>query len=648
MTARTTNHVALSLLAVVLVSGLPPALAGSAEPTPERKLPPVFKSWEQAKDWVLRMKNAAEQSDKDELSNLKQGHPRLIISNADLERVKKTISSDENAALLLEKLRHKADRMLDQPAVVYKKAFDNNILELSRTAQKRIVTLAGLYLLEGRKAYLDRAKLEMKAIASMSDWDPPHFLDTAEMTAALALGYDWLYDELSKDEEKQFRKAILELGLKQGLKEYGEHRWWTFSGFNWNIVCNGGLIVGALAIGDKHPEVSNRIITCARMSVPYAMASFAPDGGWAEGAGYWCYTTKYAMLMLSSLKSALGTDFDWMSSPGFSKTGLFRIHYTSPTGKYFNFADSSDEERRAPQMYWLSNEFDKPLYAGAEMGTAMRETTMFHLLFYPEKISHLENGDLPRAALFKGTATGFYRSNWSDPGALYIGFKGGSNRANHANLDLGTFVLDWSGVRWATEMGPDNYALPGYFGKERWSYYRLKTEGQNTFTINDTTQSLDAKAAVTSFEDKPGKFVADIDLAEAYPESLAGARRTFEVIRRNGKDERAVVTDTLKALRPVSYTWHMHTTQEVKQAPDGRNLTLRAKGGKLLKLRIISPSDCSFRTEEIRLQKPQLASPDVTDIKVRIPKFEGERKISIEFLRADSEASNATQQGRNE
>lgn len=618
-----------------------PVFAGSSESVEGKELPPVFKSWEQAKTWVLRLQAASKtetdaKTATDQISKLKPGHPRLIISASMLERLRRKLAEDKDAAALLNNLKEKGDAMLTEAPVAQEKSAENNMLEISRLAQKRIVTLAGLYLIEGNQAYLKRAKEEMKAIATMSDWNADHFLDVAEMTTALALGYDWLYDSLTKEEEKQFRTAILELGLKQGLKQYTEHKWWTFSAFNWNIVCNGGLIVGALAIGDKHPDEANRIVNCARLSVPYAMASFSPDGGWAEGPGYWCYTTKFAMLMFSSLKSAMGTDFGWMSSPGFAKTGFYRIHYTSPTGEYFNFADSSAEERRAPQMFWMSREFKQPLYAGAESGTASRHTTIFHLLFYPESFKQLERSSLARSALFKGAELGFYRSDWSQKNALYLGFKGGDNRASHANLDLGTFVLDWSGIRWACELGPDNYSLPGYFGDQRFSYYRLKTEGQNTFTIDDGSQNTRATAKITTMVDKIDKFFAAVDLSKTYPQKLAGAKRTFVVRRKDGKDKSVVITDILKALKPVSYTWHMHTKQKVEVSSDSKEIVLRHDNGKRLSMRIVSPADGIFQTKTINLAKPQFDATGLTDIQIRIPSLKKEKQekkemVSVEF-----------------
>ena len=56
------------------------------------------------------------------------------------------------------------------------------------------------------------------AAAAFEDWHPPHFLDTAEMTNAVAIGYDWLYDVLTPEQRATLKTAIIEKGLKPGLK----------------------------------------------------------------------------------------------------------------------------------------------------------------------------------------------------------------------------------------------------------------------------------------------------------------------------------------------------------------------------------------------------------------------------------------------
>lgn len=101
---------------------------------------------------------------------------------------------------------------------------------------------------------------------------------------------------------------------------------------NWNLVCNGGLIVGALAVAETDPDVAKIIITGAVKSLPLALKSYGPDGAWPEGPAYWNYGTEHVVYGLAALESALGTDFGLSEMKGLSETGLFPIIVTGPTG----------------------------------------------------------------------------------------------------------------------------------------------------------------------------------------------------------------------------------------------------------------------------------------------------------------------------
>jgi hypothetical protein len=169
------------------------------------------------------------------------------------------------------------------------------MLSQSRLALDRVCTLATLYRLEGDARFARRAEQEMLAAAAFPDWNPRHFLDTAEMTNALGIGYDWLYDVLSPAARAAIRKAIVEKGLQPAMKVYERKSSWSRGTNNWNQVCNGGIAVGALAVADQEPALAGAILAHAAASIRRPIATLAPDGGWDEGPGYWNYGMNYTL-----------------------------------------------------------------------------------------------------------------------------------------------------------------------------------------------------------------------------------------------------------------------------------------------------------------------------------------------------------------
>ena len=463
------------------------------------------------------------------LQTLRPGHPRLMWDTDTIKQLKEDIESDPLAKAWQANLIKQANAILTAPPVE-RALIGPRLLDKSRTALYRITTLAGLYRLTGDQRYADRAKRELLAVAAFSDWNPPHFLDVAEMTTAVALGYDWLFDDLSPKERATLRQAIISKGLKPGLAIYATRSGWHTATYNWNQVCNGGMTVGALAIADEEPNISAKIIAAGRESIPLAMAGFAPDGGWPEGPGYWNYATQYNIYYLAALKTALGTDFGLDKIPGFAETGNFRIQFEGPSGQVFNFADAGSEIGNAPQMLWLARTFNRPAYDAAERKDASAKPSIFDLIWFNKQFSAppaaAAPDQEPASQWFKGVQVAFLRAGGAadggdrnGPAVTFVGFKGGSNKANHSHLDLGTFVLDAMGRRWAINMGADNYNLPGYFGKQRWDYYRLRTEGQNTLTIDGRNQPLDAQSQIIAFGDNPDRPFAVADLSDAYRDS---------------------------------------------------------------------------------------------------------------------------------
>jgi hypothetical protein len=233
----------------------------------------------------------------------------------------------------------------------------------------------------------------------------------------------------------------------------------------------------------------------------------------------------------------------------------------------------------------------------------------------------------PLAQSFSRVAQAYIRSAWHDPRAWYIGFKGGDAKAGHAHLDLGSFVLDALGQRWAIDLGTDNYGLPGYFNNnQRWTYYRLRTEGHNTITINGENDGLDAKAPLTTV----GSSFAIANLEQAYKGKLQSWKRGVMLL----DGQRMLIQDELTPIGSVDVVWNFHTSAIVQISADGRSASL-AQGGATLSARILSPSNGRFATANAEMLPPQARNKGVTNLVVRLPQQTLPQTIVVLFARPE-------------
>jgi hypothetical protein len=559
-------------------------------------------------------------SGEEALRTLRPAHPRLIALPDDLARVKRLTANECAAADVYKAVQREADKFL-KAAPIQHRLIGPRLLDQSRTCLLRVYTLATLYRIQGDRRYADRAIREMLTAAAFPDWNPKHFLDTAEMTHALAIGYDWLYQELSADERVKIRDAIVTMGLREAEKVYRKGGWWAKSEFNWNQVCNGGITLGALAVAEDEPQLAAYIVGEALKSIQIAMHEYAPDGGWAEGPGYWSYATSYNVYFLAGLESALGTDFGLSRLQGFSAAGDFFMHCIGPTRLSFNFADASDSPGGAPCMDWLARKFNRPQYAWHERDQMLGRHPLDLWWFQPQATV---SDNTPTDRCFQHIDVAFLRSNWNDRRAVFVGFKGGDNGVNHSHLQLGSFILDADGQRWVLQLGPDDYNLPGYFGKQRWSYYRLSTAGQNTLLIDGQNQDPKAVAPITAFHSAPDRAHAVADLSAAYARQADRVTRGIALLGRR----QVLVQDELVGARG-QITWQIHTKAKIDL---DRQQAVLHLNDETLHAQILSPRGAKFAVEPATAPPPQRQQPDVQKLIVRLPASSNATRIAVLFI----------------
>ncbi len=562
------------------------------------------------------------------LTTLRPDHPRLMLTDERLAELRVAVESDETLLRYAMQVKEQADAALTLSPLEHK-LVGPRLLSVSRECLKRIYSLALAWRWMGDEKYSQAAEANLLTVCAFPDWNPSHFLDTAEMSHAVAIGYDWLYGHLSEDTRATIKTALIEKGLKPGIAVYETGKKWTISDFNWNQVCNGGMMIGALAIAETDPEYARTIVPKAVKSLPLALRSYDPDGAWMEGPGYWHYATRYTAYALCALDTALGTDFGLSDSPGLRVTGLFPTYTTGPTGLLLNYADSGERSKRKPMacMFWLAQKYGDATIANAEH-VVLRDgpADPLHIVWYIPASGETPALDLDRQ--FRSSVDiVVMRSAWDEPNALFVGVKGGYNQVNHGHLDLGNFELDALGVRWARDLGSDDYNLPGYWDKkkggERWKYVRLNSTSHSIPTINGQDQDAEAVAKVLDFASQTDGAHVAFDLTSAYPGVTTRATRDVALV-----DQRraVVVRDIFETSAPCEIAWAMTTDAAIEAAGDSATLTL---DGKQLVTTILAPAGASFEVESAERPAPERRNEGVRRLVARVPAGTGSTSVTV-------------------
>lgn len=545
-------------------------------------------------------------------------HPRLLLKAGEETGIARMIERDEAMRRVHDGIVSECDRMLETPPL-QRVMEGKRLLHTSREALRRIFWLSYSYRMTGMESYAARARDEMLAVCRFSDWNPSHFLDVGEMVMAVAIGYDWLYDYLSADERRAACEAIVSKGFVPADNE-------DYAGFynlanNWNQVCCSGLLYGALATYEEHPEMADELIDLYVKSVPFALACYAPDGGYPEGFNYWGYGTSFQVMMIAALESALGTDYGLCSSEGFLETSSFVQFMTAPSGMCFNFSDSPSAAPCNPMMFWFAaktGDMSRILIERRNierlpegfMGDVSTLFTEHRLL--PALLIFCSSMDMDclqepqeHFAEFKGRTPLFiYREGWSSTEDTYLGIKGGSPMTSHAHMDAGSFVYEHDGVRWSMDLGMQDYHSLESRGVDlwnqeqegqRWDVFRIGNEAHSTLTLNGRHHRVKSFVPIVETWQENGRKGALLDMTEAFTEDAERVSRAVWLDRRNHLH----VQDTIVASpEGTQVQWTMTTpakaeiagSSSIRLEKDGRRMTLSISSDTPFRLHIL-PDD---------------------------------------------------------
>ena len=492
-------------------------------------------------------------------------HPRILADEADFEYFALQMNTQSYMADWINNIIYRADNIIGTaPCEYYLQGYRLNAVV--HEVLERIITLGFAYRVSHNEQYAERAWQEMETVISYPDWNPQHFLDTAELTFAMAIGYDWCYDYLEKiGKTASVENSIIQMGLIEGDMQYRGYATGTsfvFQDMNWNSVCNAGMSIGALAIMEKEPEFACQMLENALRSVEYILPAYAPDGGWQEGIGYWEYATSYLVRMMQALKTVLGTDFGIAEFTGIENTAMYEIAMHGNCGKN-NYHDSGDSKELSAELLWLGNYFNRSditSYYLNEIQNNVQKDEVWRCLYYDRVTTEFAPYNFPNDALFKNLEAVSMRDSYKDKNGMWLSFHAGKNNVNHAHYDAGSFVFDMLGERWASDLGTEGLSYLGTAGS---LLYRVRPEGHNTLVINpsaDMGQENSADCPITKFVSKNKGAYAITDLTSAYSTEADSVIRGFMLT----DDRRTVIIRDEISLKDTSEVyWFMHTMADI-------------------------------------------------------------------------------------
>lgn len=519
-----------------------------------------------------------------------KSHPRLYVDQQTFEMLKERMRTDELVRLMADRVRLNADKSLKSPLPKHGLTDGKRMLSTSRRVAEEVSTLALAYRLFGDERHLRKAEALMEAAVAMPDWNPRHFLDVAVMAHGVALGYDWLYDDLKPEARERIAWGLEKNALDPGIarKLDTDH----FS--NWSQVCPGGVSIAALAIYERVPEKARNYLSSILDYFRLVMKMYRPHGSYPEGVSYWSFGTGYNVVLIANLESAFGTSFGLADQPSFRETGYYPEILTGPTGLCFNYSDCGPNRSPTWISWWFAQRYDMPEvvepFVRQALTRLLKDPTsgpfmplaIFYVFPRPANLSYRlplawrSDGDIDLAVL---------RTSW-EPDAQFVAFKGGRAVAPHGHMDGGSFVYDAKGVRWAWDLGSDGYAsIEHHIGEALWrscegsvryTIFRLSPAAHNVLTLDGLPHRATGDVRVQSISESPVRE-AVLDLSPLYTNAT-------KVIRRGVLTAKGLrIEDSVEGLRPgAPIKWQMMTKAQVRLngdrlvlAQDGRELEIR-------------------------------------------------------------------------
>jgi hypothetical protein len=430
-------------------------------------------------------------------------------------------------------------------------------------------------------------------------------------------------------------RAEIERRIFRPLFHEPVHFWWESAPMNWASVCAGAAGMAALLLVEDKERLAGMVERCCRAMESF-MEGFGPDGGCAEGIGYWQYGFGYYVYFAEMLRDYTGGRLDLLDGELARRVAAFPAGVSLGGESFVNYSDGQSSMRlRSGLVSRLAHRLGAPVPPLAHL-TGLYDD---HAYRWPHVVRDLVWTD---PQLFGGTAGDgtvvFDHLGWvldrRAAGDVTLAFsaRGGNNGEPHNQNDLGHFILHVGGESLLADLGAGLYTRQ-YFGPTRYEHIHNSSEGHSVPLIDGQAQRPGAefRAEIVRCEPSEQGVAFGLDLTRAY--DIPALRRLTRAFAWSFDPERAegrlALTDEFAFAEAPGALDEVFISLHRPEIAEGRVVWRGKRGSVTL---TFDPQQFAAALESIDSQNHQAEPIVVERLRLRLRRPAAEMTCRMEFV----------------
>ncbi|MFC3800422.1 DUF4962 domain-containing protein [Cohnella sp. GCM10012308] len=537
------------------------------------------------------------------------GHPRIWTTPGGLQQFRNLALSGSGKAFIDQKETEVGKDLLtanqDPPKDPERTGTLDDYANKAKPLLNRMQDAAFLYLITQDAKYLTDVKVRLFGgpnVAGIAGWDPTGpsgQQDQIQRSVALAsaMTYDWLYAALTEQERTTLRDLIAlhagamvaslvdnpETNIKN--RPYNSHGWSAFGYLG--IIATAML--GEYSDGRAEQWYAKIVPAYINILPPWG----GEDGGWAQGTGYWQWSSTIAQEFEDVLLASTGLN---LYEKGYSRNAGRYPLYVFPHGIPKGVLGDDSQYLPSDTSVTIYNRLSqlsgdgRLKWAAEAIGTGPSLTLNNNYFYGDDNLSSRPPVDLPKARWFEDVGVVAMHSELYDPDRVSMYFRSSPfGSYNHSYADQNGFVINAFGESLAIEAGH----YDDYNSAHREQYTR-QTLAANAITydggVGQKANDIEADGKVKSFVTTPEFDAVSADAKTAYGSALSQSDRDVIYLRPGV----FVMVDRLKSADPQGnkFEWRLHAQDQIDLDGDNAGATI-LKGDAALKVRFYTPDNLS-------------------------------------------------------